>query len=217
MVMVREQLVLYIEASWSSPWVCAVYVVLKEKGIAFSTARAMMRKGVGAIDILHERSLTGTAPVLQHGDFWLAESLAIIEYLEELVPEPPMLPADRQQRARARQVMTWMRHEHEVLRQERPAERITYPDARELPPLSPAAQRAAEKLLRVATRLGANARGHVFGSFGVFDVDLAFALMRLIATQFPVPDPLRAYAHAVWQRPAVREFMEHPRPPHRPD
>lgn len=208
---------LYVEASWSSPWVCVVHVVLREKGIPFATARAMMRKGVGAIDLMRDRTFTGTAPVLQHGDFWLAESLAIIEYLEEMFPNPPMLPLDVRARARARQLMAWMRQEHDALRRERPAERILYPSAQPLHPLSDDAQRAADNLVRVATRLGADSRGALFDTFGVIDVDLAFALMRLVATGFAVPEPLRAYARAVWERPTVREFVEHERPPNAPD
>lgn len=208
---------LYVEASWSSPWVCAVHVVLREKAVAFTTATAMLRHGVGAIDALRDRTLTGTSPVLQHGSFWLAEPLAIVEYLEEMFPSPRMLPAEPRDRARARQVMAWMRDAHAALRRERPTERIFYPDA-SLPPLSAAAQHAADDLLRVCTRLGADERGCLLGgAFGVVDVDVAFALMRLVATGHPVPEPLRAYAAAVWARPSVREFVEHRRPPHATD
>src|SRR5262245_14186261 len=185
----------------------------------------MVRPGVGAADRMRERTLTGTAPRLphstragtaplrQHGDFWLAESRAIGEYLEELIPEPRMLPPDLRDRARARQLMTWMRNDHEALRQERPAERITYPSPDPLPPLSPRAERAAGDLLRVAERLGAGPTGCLFGGrFGAVDVDLAFALMRLVATGTPMPEPTRAYADAVWHRPSVREYVEHSRP-----
>jgi maleylpyruvate isomerase len=42
---------------------------------------------------------SGGSPVRQ-----LAQSLAILEYLEECYPEPPLLPADRLLRARARQL-----------------------------------------------------------------------------------------------------------------
>jgi maleylacetoacetate isomerase len=40
---------------------------------------------------------------LPSGDV-LVQSLAIIEYLEDLVPDPPLLPADRLRRARARAI-----------------------------------------------------------------------------------------------------------------
>lgn len=176
----------------------------------------MLRAGSGVKDVMHERTLTGTAPVLQHGTFWLAESLAMVEYLDEVFPEPRMLPTDVRDRARARQLLTWMRADHEPLRRERPAERIMYPSIA-IPPLSPAARTIADDLVRVATRLGAGPSGAVFGGrFGVIDVELAFALMRLIATGYAVPEPITAYAAAVWARPSVREFVEHARPPNPP-
>ena len=39
-----------------------------------------------------DRSLTAKVPALEHDDFWLAESSAIAEYLEEAFP-PPGHPA----------------------------------------------------------------------------------------------------------------------------
>lgn len=213
-----ESFVLYVEASWSSPWVCAAYVTLREKGLSFTTGLSMLRHGRGVIDLMHEKTLTGTAPVLQHGSFWLAESLAIVEYLEEICPAPPMLPADRHDRARARQLMAWMRHHHEPLRRERPAEHVTY--RRTLPPPPPLSREAAEAasaVVRVTERLGADARGAVFsGQFGVIDVELAFALMRLLPDDVPMPARVSEYLAAVLARPSVREFLDHPRPPNPP-
>jgi glutathione S-transferase len=214
-VTASDPIVLYVEAHWASPWVCAVHVTLREKALSFSTAIAMMRHGSGAIDLMHDLTLTGTAPVLQHGDFWLAESLAIVEYLEDVFPQPPMLPVDVRDRGRARQLMTWMRYEHEALRQERPTERIFYP-APSIAPLSPAARRCADDLVRVVERLGADPAGVFGGRFGVVDVELAFALMRLVTSRDAVPDRVRDYATAVWSRPSVREFAEHRRPPNPP-
>ena len=47
----------------------------------------------------------GTAPVLELDDgAFLTESLAIIEYLEELHPDPPMIGTDLLSRARTREV-----------------------------------------------------------------------------------------------------------------
>ncbi len=46
----------------------------------------------------------GFVPYLVDGDFSLSQSLAIIEYLDELYPEPPLLPADIHDRASARAI-----------------------------------------------------------------------------------------------------------------
>ncbi|HUO97253.1 MAG TPA: maleylacetoacetate isomerase [Rhizomicrobium sp.] len=46
----------------------------------------------------------GAVPTLVHDGRALGQSLAIIEYLNEIVPEPPLLPAGPFERARARQI-----------------------------------------------------------------------------------------------------------------
>jgi maleylpyruvate isomerase len=43
-------------------------------------------------------------PVFREGDLVLAQSLAILEYLEERFPSPPLLPASMEERAHARQI-----------------------------------------------------------------------------------------------------------------
>jgi maleylacetoacetate isomerase/maleylpyruvate isomerase len=47
-------------------------------------------------------STSRLVPLLRDGDLILSQSLAIIEYLEETNPEPPLLPADAPGRARVR-------------------------------------------------------------------------------------------------------------------
>jgi hypothetical protein len=64
---VPEPLILHVEASWSSPWMCSVYFALRDKQLAFTTSMAMTRYGTGLIGEMRGRTLTGSAPVLQHG------------------------------------------------------------------------------------------------------------------------------------------------------
>ena len=215
-----EPLVLYMDAFWCSPWDATVHVALREKGLSFHTSISMMGPGVGVGEAMLERTYTGTAPVLQHGSFWVAESLAIVEYLDEAYPPPQwpgILPDDVRDRARARQLLSWLRASLEPLRRERPIEAILYRTRVVPPPLSPAAAKVAERLVRVAERLGAGPSGCLLGGrFGAVDVEMAFALMRLVWAGAPVPGAVAAYATAVWDRPSVREFVDHPRPPYAP-
>jgi glutathione S-transferase len=44
----------------------------------------------------------GTIPAIQDGDFILSEFDAVIEYLDEIYPEPTLLPGDAKARARQR-------------------------------------------------------------------------------------------------------------------
>ena len=53
-------------------------------------------------------SASRLVPLLRDGDHVLTQSLAIIEYLDETHPEPPLLPGDRSSaRACARWRSTW--------------------------------------------------------------------------------------------------------------
>src|SRR5262245_14079075 len=120
-----EPLTLHLEAFWENQWDATAYVALREKRLPFSTSIALVREGAGVLDAVREKTLTGRAPALQHGDFWVAESLAIVEYLEEAFPAPawPRLwPAQLQARTRARQLATWLRTELGPLRLERPTQ-----------------------------------------------------------------------------------------------
>jgi len=210
-------LTLHTEAFWMSPWDFSAFVALREKGLAFGAAIIQVAEGMDVLDRVAEHSITRGTPLLQHGDFWVAASLAINEYLEDSFPPPSwprLFPEDLRERARAREVMSWLRTAQRPLQRERPTQVIFYPDS--LPPLSDAGARAAAELIGVAERLGCAAVGHLFGRFTIVDAELAFALMRLVRTRHAVPDPVRAFAEAVWTRPSVREFVEHPRPPHPP-
>ena len=214
--MVTGSLILYIDAHWSNTWDCAPYVALREKGIPFSTVVAMVNNSL--TPPVKYQAITGLEPALQHGDFWVAESLAIIEYLEDAFPAPefPRLwPEDLRARARARQVMSWTRMELITLRNERTSTLLFYPRA-EHPPLGPQAAAQAAKLIAMVERLEPSPEGTLFGEWCIADVDVAFAVMRLVKTGHDVPAAVRAYAEAVWLRPSVREYVDHSRPPHAP-
>lgn len=212
-------LVLYIDAFWSNPWDCAPYVALREKGVSFSTAIALVREGAGVTPAIRYQAYTGLEPALQHGDFWLAESLAIVEYLEDAFPPPTwprLLPQDVRMRARARPLMSWIRTELQPIRDARPSLVLFYPRDATILPLEGIAARLAADLISVIERLGPKPDGTLFGEWCIADVDVSFALMRLIRTGYDVPPTVAAYAEAVWRRPSVREYIEHARPPHAP-
>ena len=77
---------------------------LREKGIELETVLVDFTKGEQRSPEHLARNPAGMAPVLELDDGgYLTESLAIIEYLEELYPEPPMIGTDPLNRARTRE------------------------------------------------------------------------------------------------------------------
>jgi glutathione S-transferase len=203
---------LFGETHWESPFVMTVFVALKEKGLAFEEQELDLQAGEQRSGDFPARSLTARVPALDVDGFVLSESLAIVEYLEERFPPPEyarVLPAEREERARARQVLGWLRSDLGALRRERPTTSILFAPAQH--PLPPDAQADAGKLIRVAGQLLSGPRGFLFDRWSIADADLTLALMRLIASGDPVPPALTEYAARQWARPSVRAFAEHPR------
>ncbi len=144
-------------------------------------------------------------PVLEHNDFALSESSAILEYLEELYPNTAIYPKDIQARARARQIQAWLRSDLVALRTERPTDVIFIQPTSN--PLSEQGQKAAEKLFFVAEKLLASDAEFLFGSWSIVDAELALMLQRLIQNGDAVPERLKNYALQQWQRPTVQKWL----------
>jgi glutathione S-transferase len=209
---------LYGEPFWFSPYVFSSFVALREKGASFEVTEVALTHGEHLAPAYRDLSITARVPTLVHRDFRLAESSAIAEYLDEVLPPPRFprpLPAGLKERARARQLMAWLRSDLGALRDERSTVTMFY--RFRVGPLTPKGRLDAEKLIAVADRLVPTGEGPVFGDFSLLDAELAFVLHRLILSNDVVPPRLAAYARGPWARPSVREFVEHPRPATIPD
>lgn len=211
----KPHFTLYAETLWISPYVFSSFVALTEKGVPFDVVEVALVDGAHLEPTYRDASLTARVPSVDHDGFRLAESSAIAEYLEDLVPAPRLLPGDVRDRARARQLMAWMRSDVGALRDERSTVTMFY--RFNLPPLSTAGDRDARKLIRVADQMIPTGGGALFGEWCLADSELAFMLHRLILTGEEVPGRVRAYADAQWQRPSVRAFVDHSRPKTVPD
>jgi len=75
-----------------SPYGRSVLATLKEKGAPWHLAplRAPDHKQAPHL----ERQPFGRAPAIEHGDFRLYETQAILRYLDRVLPTPPLTPAD---------------------------------------------------------------------------------------------------------------------------
>lgn len=86
----------------SAAW--RVRIALAWKGIAYGQVPVHLLRDGGQqrSDSYRRVNPQGLVPALEEGGRVLAQSLAILEYLEETHPEPPLLPADAWARAEVR-------------------------------------------------------------------------------------------------------------------
>ncbi len=82
-----------------------VRIALALKGLPYRSIPLSLSRGGGEQLLAEYRAVNpqGMLPSLIDEDFVLTQSLAIIEYLDERHPAPPLLPGEPRQRARARQ------------------------------------------------------------------------------------------------------------------
>jgi glutathione S-transferase len=210
-------LTLYIDSHWISPYAFSAYVALKEKGLTFEVRELAFDKSEQLNDDFPKKSYTGRIPALVHEDFWLAESSAIVEYVDDKFPAPnflALLPRASEERALARMVMAFVRSDLLPLREERPTTTMFY--ERATTPLSEKGERAAHKLVRFAERLIRPGQVQLFDNWSIADADLVFMLQRLHLNGHDMPACLTAFVETQWTRKSVRSFVQHNRKPFTP-
>jgi maleylacetoacetate isomerase len=79
-----------------------VRIALALKGLPFDYKAVHIAKGEQFAESYASVSASRLVPLLRDGEHVLTQSLAIIEYLDETHPEPPLLPGDAAARARVR-------------------------------------------------------------------------------------------------------------------
>lgn len=95
---------LYTHAFSIVPW--RVRIALHEKGIEYESVETDLYTKAATPQFL-ELNPFAQIPVLDDEGFVIAESIAILEYLEEKYPVPELLPSDIRLRATARKLMCW--------------------------------------------------------------------------------------------------------------
>ncbi len=79
-----------------------VRIALNVKGLVYTSVPVNLLSGEQAGPDYRSRNPLGLVPTLEVDGRMLGQSLAIIEYLEQICPEPALLPGDPWRRAQAR-------------------------------------------------------------------------------------------------------------------
>ena len=202
---------LYIDNTFASPYAMSAFIALTEKKLPFTLETMDLAGGQCRLPEYRDFSLTARVPALVHDDFVLTESSAIAEYLDDAFPSPEhpaLLPKDARKRARARQIQSWLRSDLLPIRTERNTESVFF--KKPVQPLSDEARACADKLIHACEQWidGPN----LFGRWSIADTDLAMMLNRLVLNGDTLPQRLRDYAAAQWQRPSMQQWLAHHQP-----
>ena len=194
-----------------SPFVRKVHVVAAEKGIAIETV--LFHPGQPPAEFI-AASPFRKIPALKDGDFTLADSTAIVTYMEARQPSPALLPADAQARAKA---SWWEEFADTILT---PAggkivfNRFVGPKFMGLQGDEDAAKQGEKDLEPILAYLEANAPadGWLTGAdYSIGDIAVASTLKTLGYVDF-APDAARHPATAAWydrvtSRPAWQDVL----------
>lgn len=203
---------LYVDSRYLSPWALSCFAALTAKGVPFDLETVDL--SIPRTADYAGKSVTGLIPLLEDGAFHLIESMAITGYIDETVPGIALYPQDARERARVRQVQSWIRSSLLALRKERPTEAVFL--GQSFAPLSADAEEAAVQLLTVAGRLLDHGGATLAPTWSLADVDLALMINRLhlhgdrVGGQ-ALPSRLTDYAERQWDHPTVQAWLALPR------
>ncbi|MEL7028710.1 MAG: maleylacetoacetate isomerase [Pseudomonadota bacterium] len=87
---------------WRSSTSYRTRIALNLKGLAFEHKGVHLVKGEQRVEAYRELNPLAVVPTVEYNGRTLTQSPAILEYLEEIAPDPPLLPAASEDRARVR-------------------------------------------------------------------------------------------------------------------
>ncbi|MGQ4272985.1 glutathione S-transferase family protein [Terrihabitans sp. B22-R8] len=188
-------------SSWSlRPW-----LAMKQTGIAFEEVVIPIYIEGSKQQIL-SHSPAGKVPALNDDGFVVWDSLAIIEYLAELVPERGLWPADRHARAMARAICAEMHSGFVPLRKALTMNaRRRIADFEAPPEALENVARIEEIWSAVRGRYGAGGP-FLFGQFTAADAFYAPVVSRFETYGIEVAPENRAYMDGVLNLPAMQDW-----------
>ena len=196
---------IYIGNKNYSSWSFRAWLIVKQAGIAFEEVLIPLYEAQSRTEILRH-SPSGKLPALQHGAVTVWESLAIGEYLAELVPAAGLWPQSREARAAARAVCHEMHAGFLPLRRHFPMNMRSVFDREIIPEIQGDIDRITALWRDCRKRFGAG-RDFLFGHFTIADAMFAPVVSRFRTFKVPLDAEGEAYAAAVTAWPAYQEWL----------
>lgn len=189
-----------------SSWSLRGWLPLKQTGIDFEEIVVPLMSPETRSTIL-AHSPSGKVPLLKYGEDTVWDSLAIAEYLAEHFPDAGLWPADPAARAVARSVTAEMHAGFMALRRALPMNlRAHFPGHPHAADVDADIARVQALWRDCRSRFGAGGP-FLFGRFTVADAFYAPVVGRFRSYDVPLDPVCQAYADAVWQAPAMQEWV----------
>lgn len=199
---------LYSGTRNASSWAFRAWLALKEAGVPFDEVVVDIRKPqrFGNLAKIAEFSPPGAVPVLVDGGIVIYDSLAIMEYANEL-SGGQLLPKDLKARAHARSLAAWQHAGLSGLCPELSFESSFYPDRRSM---SDSEISEARRIFSVWEQELSQSNGpYLLGDLSLADLCFVPTVLRLTSNLPSLePWPLTlAWTKVLLGRPAVKEWL----------
>ena len=199
------ELTLVIGNKQFSSWSLRPWIALKQAGLPFREVLVLLRRPETKTEIL-KYSPSGKVPYLIDGSLGVWDSLAILEYLNELKPEARLWPAERAARAFARAISAEMHSGFAALRQHLSMDLKRTPAKGEWPAQAAADIERVQAIWAEARARYGSGGPFLFGHFTAADAMYAPVVTRFHRYGVPLDPTLAAYRDAVLALPAMQEW-----------
>jgi glutathione S-transferase len=202
---IRVAFKLYIGNKCFSSWSLRPWVAMKQLEIPFEESFVRLRTPETAAN-LAKVSPNEMVPVLHHDGKIIWETLAILEYLNELYPEKRLWPVDRDARAFARSVATEMHSGFREVRYGWPMNLRRPKGHKPLDAEGEKQRQRIETIWRECRERHGSSGPFLFGHFTAADAMYAPVVTRFDTYGGELAPVTRAYVDAVLATPAMREW-----------
>ncbi len=197
---------LYIGDKAYSSWSLRGWLACRLAGIDFDEVLIRMYQSDTAAT-MRRHSPSSKVPALHHRDLVIWESLAIGEYLAELVPAAGLWPAERARRAHARSISCEMHAGFTNVRKSMWMNlRRRFPGRGRNPETLADIARVSEIWCDTRQRFGAGGPFLFGDKFSLADAMYAPVVARFVTWEPPLADDAKTYVEAVWSHPLVAEW-----------
>lgn len=189
-----------------SSWSLRAWLPLKQSGLAFEEVRIPLNTPEFAAAI-GQYSPSRRVPALRHGEVTIWESLAIGEYIAELVPDQKLWSANPTARAIARSISCEMHAGFRDLREQMPMNcRARLPGLGRASGVQADIDRITQIWRDCRQQFGSEGE-FLFGQWSIADAMYAPVVMRFVTYDVALDPISQAYVKATLQLGAIEEWL----------